>query len=107
MDREAIEKAVRQDFETWSGGFPPATEHEIRVYLDYACPMDAPEEVLLDILYEWAEEDEEPSVAPLVCRPRIERLRSRTHFGTTLWFVDDDRGGREPESFRSSGPGQG
>ncbi len=102
MDRETIEKEVRQHFETWSGGFPPETEHEIRVYLDYACSVEAPEEVLLDILYEWAQEEdeeEERPVAPFVSRPRVERLRSRTHFGSTLWFVDDDRGGRS--SFRS------
>jgi hypothetical protein len=107
MDREAIAQAVREDFASWSGGFPPETEHEIRVYLDYTCPVDAPEAVLLDILYEWAEEDEETPIAPSAAQPCVQRLRSRTHFGSTLWFVDDDRGGREPENFRSSGPGQG
>jgi hypothetical protein len=31
---------VRQDFEAWSGGFPPVSEEQVEVYVEQALPND-------------------------------------------------------------------
>ncbi len=33
-----IAKRIKDDFRAWSGGFPPESNAQIRVYIDYAMP---------------------------------------------------------------------
>jgi len=43
---------LEQDFESWSGGFPPESEHEIVVYVDYANPFGRRTDVF-EYLLQW------------------------------------------------------
>jgi hypothetical protein len=58
MDKQALVK----DFTAWSGGFPPESDHQITVYLDYALPQDFDKEEAARFLEDWyaSGEDEPP-----------------------------------------------
>jgi hypothetical protein len=51
------ETEEKKDFRNWSGGFPPESEEQITVYLDYAAAADADPEDLRGILREWMEQE--------------------------------------------------
>ncbi len=56
MPMQSQQESIRQDYELWSGGFPPETEDAIFLYLEYACPKDCPQDEVRAILYAWAAE---------------------------------------------------
>jgi hypothetical protein len=37
---EVERQRVREDFQAWSGGFPPDSEEQVEVYVEYALPSD-------------------------------------------------------------------
>ena len=37
---EVGRQRVREDFEAWSGGFPPVSEEQVEVYVEQALPND-------------------------------------------------------------------
>jgi hypothetical protein len=47
------EKLLRSDFEGWSGGFPPESDYQITVYVDYALGIEIDTEVARQILRDW------------------------------------------------------
>ena len=57
-------KAVIEDFETWSGGFPPESSQEIFVYVEYACDRRLDGVAVTCLLRDWM--DEEWNDLPLV-----------------------------------------
>jgi hypothetical protein len=58
MDKQALAK----DFMEWSGGFPPESDHQITVYLDYALPAGFDRQEANEFLTDWyaSSEDEPP-----------------------------------------------
>ena len=53
---DELTQTVRRDFEEWSGGFPPESEYQITVYVDYArCIENA--ELVREILRDWMGEE--------------------------------------------------
>ena len=40
---ECERKALIEDFQQWSGGFPPESDYQITVYIDYALAKWNPE----------------------------------------------------------------
>ena len=54
-------KAIKTDFETWSGGFSPDSEEQIFVYVETARPSDSDEAAVLEILRTWMSEEESSS----------------------------------------------
>jgi hypothetical protein len=56
-DREEHEKwpELEEDFETWSGGFPPEPEYQVIVYVDYANPFPDREQEVRGYLTDWYE----------------------------------------------------
>jgi hypothetical protein len=55
---DAIRTQVREDFAEWSGGFPPDSEAQVFLFVDYACTIDDPD-LARSILYEWLREESE------------------------------------------------
>jgi len=55
MDKQAAE-AIKADFLEWSGGFPPESEEQVFIYVQYAAPSDVDEEELLALLRTWMQE---------------------------------------------------
>ena len=53
---EQTSKAIREDFLTWSGGFPPESDHQIFVYVEAARPKDSDEEEVREMLKAWMQE---------------------------------------------------
>lgn len=53
MAMDSLEEMIRRDYQAWSGGFPPETQDQIFLYLEYAASTDAPQEKVREILYEW------------------------------------------------------
>lgn len=49
---------IKAHFERWSGGFPPDSDDQITVYIDYAREDDADAEDVRDILKTWMREAE-------------------------------------------------
>jgi hypothetical protein len=52
-------KAVKEDFSKWSGGFPPESDHQITVYVDYARSIENDAEDVREMLREWLCSDED------------------------------------------------
>ncbi len=46
---------LEKDFESWSGGFPPESEYQITVYVDYASPFQSRDEDVRGYLVDWYE----------------------------------------------------
>jgi hypothetical protein len=57
METQAA-KAIREDFLTWSGGFPPESDQQIWVYVEAARPSDTPAEEVTRLLLDWMAEEE-------------------------------------------------
>lgn len=51
--RQWEELWIRKDFENWSGGFPPESEHQISVYIEHARPINSDPETVRQTLVEW------------------------------------------------------
>jgi hypothetical protein len=60
--------AIRADFEEWSGGFAPESDHQITVYIDYAAPFDMDDEEVRRLLRAWMCEDENQAKSPSTSR---------------------------------------
>jgi hypothetical protein len=43
---EVEKQRVRQDFEAWSGGFPPVSEEQVEVYVAHALPSRLDDEAV-------------------------------------------------------------
>ena len=52
MDEQTT-RAIREDFLTWSGGFPPESDDQIYVYVDAAAPKDSDENEVRKMLRDW------------------------------------------------------
>lgn len=46
---------LEDDFETWSGGFPPESEYQIIVYIDYRNPFSGRDDKVREYLMDWFE----------------------------------------------------
>ena len=46
---------LEDDFETWSGGFPPESDYQIIVYMDYRNPFPDLEQEVRKYLMDWYE----------------------------------------------------
>lgn len=55
MDEQTI-KAIREDFFTWSGGFPPESDAQVTVYIDYASSKDWDDNEVRAMLRDWMQE---------------------------------------------------
>lgn len=44
---------IKEDFEVWSGGFPPESEYQIWAYIETALPNENDDEDIRRILREW------------------------------------------------------
>lgn len=55
--RARDEQALRKHFQSWSGGFPPDSEHEITVYVDYARLSRFDPDETREALRKWASEE--------------------------------------------------
>jgi hypothetical protein len=51
---DELKTTIRDDFLKWTGGFPPESDDQITVYLDYACPIAGDETELRSFLREWS-----------------------------------------------------
>lgn len=51
------EQPIRRDFLDWSGGFPPESERDIFVYIEYALPKQFVSDSARDFLRHWMEEE--------------------------------------------------
>jgi hypothetical protein len=47
---------LREDFREWSGGFPPESDHQITVYIDYASDITVAPEEARKMLRGWMAE---------------------------------------------------
>jgi hypothetical protein len=56
---ESKTKAIREDFETWSGGFPPESDEQITVYIDYASSKDWDDDEVRELLRAWMDEPDD------------------------------------------------
>lgn len=50
--------AIREDFLTWSGGFPPESDQQIWVYVEAARPSDTEAAEVTRLLLDWMAEEE-------------------------------------------------
>jgi hypothetical protein len=48
---------LQEDFIQWSGGYPPESDEQITVYIDYAQPADLDSEKVRQFLRKWMEEE--------------------------------------------------
>lgn len=55
MDEQTI-NAIKEDFSTWSGGFPPESDAQITVYIDYASSKDWDDDKVRELLRDWMQE---------------------------------------------------
>lgn len=46
---------LEEDFETWSGGFPPESEDQVTVYVDYRNPFRGRADEVRKYLMNWYE----------------------------------------------------
>ncbi len=49
--------AIRADFETWSGGFPPESVSQMHSYCEAARPKDSDYDEVFAILRAWMDEE--------------------------------------------------
>jgi hypothetical protein len=54
-----VAEAVREDFLTWSGGFPPESDQQIWVYVEAARPGDTDAVEVTRLLLDWMAEEEQ------------------------------------------------
>ena len=54
MEEYAV-KAIKQDFLTWSGGFPPESDEQIFVYVETARSSETDDEEVRNLLKTWME----------------------------------------------------
>lgn len=47
---------LEEDFENWSGGFPPESEYQVIVYVDYANPVRGRADQVREYLMNWYEQ---------------------------------------------------
>lgn len=73
---ETKRQELIEDFLQWSGGFPPESEHQITVYIDYALQADFHPNQARDALFHWMQ-DEEVVVANKVSSKASIRLQFR------------------------------
>ena len=57
VDQQTAEAKLRNDFEDWSGGFPPESDEQIFIYVDYAMATDFEEPVVFKVLRAWMEQE--------------------------------------------------
>jgi hypothetical protein len=57
MDEHTANR-IKNDFEIWSGGFPPESDFQIYVYIDTAKSLDVADADLWNLLRTWMNEDE-------------------------------------------------
>ena len=50
---QAEEQRIREDFITWSGGFPPESNEEIAMYVEVARPFDTAAGDVSRLLKQW------------------------------------------------------
>jgi len=55
---QILEAAIRADFETWSGGFPPESEQQIFVYVTTALSKNWDDNMVLELLRSWMAAEE-------------------------------------------------
>ncbi len=55
LEKQAAE-SLKVDFLEWSGGFPPDSEQQIFVYVEYAAPNNVDEADVLSLLRTWMNE---------------------------------------------------
>lgn len=58
MDQNLAD-ALKTDFKKWSGGFPPESDYQITVYIDYAAPNDTDAEEVRGLMRTWMNSDDE------------------------------------------------
>ncbi len=58
MDRKSAETKLRDDFEEWSGGFPPESDRQIFVFVEYAMSTEFGDQFVRDYLREWMAAEE-------------------------------------------------
>jgi hypothetical protein len=64
MDTVKI-NAIRDDFLTWSGGFPPDSEQQIFIYMEYVYGDDAEDaDEVREMLRNWMTCDDYPPPKP-------------------------------------------
>ena len=56
---ERTAKAIRADFLAWSGGFPPDSDDQITVYVDYAAHTDWDSNEVRRLLEDWMQEPDD------------------------------------------------
>jgi hypothetical protein len=56
-------RELEEDFRTWSGGFPPESEFQIIVYIDYANPFPDREQKVKEYLMDWYEQGDDDFIA--------------------------------------------
>ncbi len=55
--------AIRNDFSDWSGGFPPDSEQQVFIYMEYAYDGDADDaDDVRTMLRNWMESGEIPPI---------------------------------------------
>jgi hypothetical protein len=52
MDPKTTE-FVKADFLSWSGGFPPESDYQITVYIDYVGPVGTDPDEVREFLTDW------------------------------------------------------
>lgn len=48
-----LEQIIKDDFESWSGGFPPSDRNEIEVYVESSRPGDTDPDEVRAFLIKW------------------------------------------------------
>ena len=54
----SMAESIKSDFLEWSGGFPPESEDQITVYVDYADPSGQGTEDVRRTLRAWMNDEE-------------------------------------------------
>jgi hypothetical protein len=49
---------VKENFLAWSGGFPPDSEQQIFIYMEYAYGTEADADDVREMLRNWMQEDQ-------------------------------------------------
>ncbi len=50
--------SFKEDFQAWSGGFPPDSEQQIFIYMEYAYGTEADADEVREMLRKWMQEDQ-------------------------------------------------
>jgi len=68
---ETKRQELIEDFLQWSGGFPPESEHQITVYIDYALKPEFNPTEAREALVDWMDCDE----ASAACNEVIDQFQ--------------------------------